>query len=54
MRYSREKTGTDPTYIRTAKNWLNDGDWKNPPRARPSGAAVDDALAEYANGGHNG
>jgi len=57
MRYSQEKTGTDPTYIKTAKNWLNDGDWKNPPRVRSPGASFHDAdrgLEDFVNGGRNG
>jgi hypothetical protein len=49
MRYSQEKSGTDPTYIKTAKNWLNDGDWKNPPRAPHTGAGNhDQQLAQVA------
>lgn len=57
MRYSQEKSGTDPTYIKTAKNWLNDGDWKNPPRARPANGSlldVDRALDSYVDGDHHG
>lgn len=41
LRYSQEKAGTDPTYIKTAKNWLNDGDWKNQPRAIVAAMSVD-------------
>jgi hypothetical protein len=57
MRYSQEKTGTDPTYIKTAKNWLNDGDWKNPPRARPANGSLlnfDDVLEDYVDGVRHG
>jgi hypothetical protein len=57
MRYSQQKTGTDPTYIKTAKNWLNDGDWKNPPRAKATNGLfldVDAALGDYVDGDRHG
>jgi uncharacterized protein YdaU (DUF1376 family) len=50
MRYSIEKDGTDPQFIKTPRNWLDAEAWKNP--ARPPSATVgrhqDPQLAQVA------
>ncbi|MGY2806378.1 hypothetical protein [Bradyrhizobium sp. USDA 4506] len=45
MRYAQEKQGTDPQYIKSPKNWLEAGAWKNPPR--PPSATVSNTINHH-------
>ncbi|MCK1317137.1 hypothetical protein [Bradyrhizobium sp. 23] len=48
MRYAAEKQGKDPQYIKSPRNWLDAGSWKNP--ARPATATNASRGLDHAGG----